>query len=155
MIPARAVTTKESLWMPKPWMPTTTTRRATAASVLFILAAWRTAAAADPVLTGKAAFGGWQSDKPGTVRLIRPQDLPAPGGSSANSSRIVPRPTGAVPRVPSGFKIELFADGLSGPRIIRVAPNGDIFVAETTDGRIRVLRAPDGASRPTATEVFA
>jgi glucose/arabinose dehydrogenase len=141
--------------MPKLWMPTTTTRRARAASVLFILAAWRTAAAADPVLTGKAAFGGWQSDKPGTVRLIRPRDLPAPGGSSANSSRVVPRPTGAVPRVPSGFKIELFADGLSGPRIIRVAPNGDIFVAETTDGRIRVLRASDGAAKPSANEVFA
>jgi glucose/arabinose dehydrogenase len=60
-----------------------------------------------------------------------------------------------MPQVPPGFKIEPFAERLSGPRIIRVAPNGDIFVAETRAGRIRVLRAPEGASRPTANETFA
>ena len=53
-----------------------------------------------------------------------------------------------LPQVPPGFKIELFAEGLSGPRIIRAAPNGDIFVAETRAGRIRVLRAADGAAKP-------
>ena len=115
------------------------------------------AAAADTVLTGKDAFGSWQADKPGTVRLIRPQDLPEPGAtpSSAKFSRIVPRPSGAAPQVPAGFKIELFAEGLSGPRIIRVAPNGDIFVAETRAGRIRVMRASDGASKPSTNAVFA
>ena len=97
---------------------------------------------------GKDAYGSWQADKPGTVRLIRPQDLPAPGPSSANVSRVVARPAGAMPQVPPGFKIELFAEGLSGPRIIRTAPNGDIFVAETDAGRIRVLRAADGAAKP-------
>jgi glucose/arabinose dehydrogenase len=116
------------------------------------------AANADPaVLVGKDAFGSWQLDKPGTIRLIRPQDLPAPGAtrSSANPSRIVSRPTDAVPQVPPGFKISLFASGLSGPRIIRVAPNGDIFVAETHAGRIRVLRAADGAVEPAENVVFA
>ena len=54
-----------------------------------------------------------------------------------------------------GFKIELFAEGLSGPRIIRIAPNGDIFVAETRAGRIRVLRAADGAAKPGTNEIFA
>jgi glucose/arabinose dehydrogenase len=49
----------------------------------------------------------------------------------------------------------LFAEGLSGPRIIRTAPNGDIFVAETHAGRIRVLRAADGAAKPGVTETFA
>jgi len=29
------------------------------------------------LLQGKAAFGDWRSDKPGTRRLIKPQDLPA------------------------------------------------------------------------------
>src|SRR5215475_3365768 len=95
---------------------------------------------------GQDAFGSWQADKPGTVRLIRPQDLPAPGASRsvANFSSVVARPADATPLVPDGFKIELLAEGLSGPRILRVAPNGDIFVAETRAGRIRVLRA-DGA----------
>jgi glucose/arabinose dehydrogenase len=44
---------------------------------------------------------------------------------------------------------------LSGPRIIRVAPNGDIFVAETRAGRIRVFRAADGADKSTNHETFA
>jgi glucose/arabinose dehydrogenase len=108
-------------------------------------------------LVGAAAFGDWRADKPGVVRLIRPQDLPRPGAtpSSANTSHVVPRPAAAVPKVPAGFRIELFANGLSGPRQMRVAPNGDIFVAETRAGKVRVLRAADGASRPSADETYA
>src|SRR5262249_16227160 len=102
-------------------------------------------------------FGSWQQDSPGTVRLIRPQDLPPPGAtaSAASMPRVVPRPAEAAPQAPSGFKIDLFADGLSGPRTIRIAPNGDIFVAEPPAGRIRVLRAADGAAKPATNEVFA
>src|SRR5262249_8864016 len=108
-------------------------------------------------LTGRDAFGSWRADKPGTIRLIRPQDLPPPGATptAAEFPRIVARPAGAVPKVPPGVKIELFAEGFSGPRIIQVAPNGDIFVAETQAGRIRVLRAADGAAKPSTTEVYA
>src|ERR1700753_405297 len=78
------------------------------------------AAAQSSPREGKEAFGSWQQDAPGTVRLIRPQDLPAPGAtaSSANMSRVVARPAGAMPQVPAGFKIDLFAEGLSGPRIL-------------------------------------
>jgi glucose/arabinose dehydrogenase len=106
---------------------------------------------------GKDAFGSWQSDKPGTIRLIRPRDLPEPGAtrSAASVSRVVPKPAGAAPQVPAGFKIALFAERLNGPRIIRVAPNGDIFVAETYGGRIRVLRAADGTSKPTKNQIYA
>jgi glucose/arabinose dehydrogenase len=122
-----------------------------------VLASTGAATAQSGRLVGRDAFGSWQLDKPGTVRLIRPQDLPELGASpsGANFSRIAARPAGAVPQVPHGFKIDLFAEGLSGPRIVRVAPNGDVFVAETQAGRIRVLRAPDGASKPSATEVYA
>jgi glucose/arabinose dehydrogenase len=89
--------------------------------------------------------------------LIKPEDLPKPGAtpSAANSSRVVGRPASAVLQVPAGFKIELFADGLSGPRQMRVAPNGDVFIAETRSGRIRILRAADGATRPSANEIYA
>jgi glucose/arabinose dehydrogenase len=112
-------------------------------------------AQAEPVLQGKDAFGDWQADRPGTVRLIRPQDLPAPGASRsvANPSRVTAR-GGATPLVPQGFKIELLADGLSDARVLRVAPNGDIFVAETGPGRIRVLRLGEGA-KVASNEVFA
>ena len=109
-------------------------------------------------LTGDAAFGDWRSDRPGVVRLICPSDLPKPGAtaSASNVSRVVPRPSSAMPRVPAGFKIELFADGLSGPRQMRVAPNGDISVAETDAGRVRVLRlsGKDG-KKPAVSEIFA
>jgi glucose/arabinose dehydrogenase len=115
------------------------------------------ALAQSSALTGRAAFGDWRSDKPGTSRLIKPQDLPKPGAtpSAANISRVSARPASALPQVPAGFKIELFAEGLSGPRQMRVAPNGDIFIAETRSGRIRILRAADGGTRPSASEIYA
>jgi glucose/arabinose dehydrogenase len=114
-------------------------------------------AQAPPVLESRDAFGDWHADRPGTSRHITPDDLPKPGAtpSVANVSRLVPRPPSAVPQVPPGFKAELFAEGLRGPRIMRVAPNGDIFVAETRAGRIRVLRAADGASKPSVNEIYA
>jgi hypothetical protein len=125
------------------------------AGIVPALLAFISATSAQTTREGKDAYGSWQADKPGTVRLIRPQDLPAPGPSSANVSHVVARPAGAMPQVPPGFKIELFAEGLSGPRNIRTAPNGDIFVAEPRAGRIRILRAADGAAKPTANETFA
>lgn len=126
---------------------------AAAATVLTMAAAM----AQPAVLKGKDAFGSWQNDVPGTVRLIRPEDLPKPGAttSAANVSRVVARPASAVPQVPEGFKIALFADNLSGPRIMRVAPNGDIFVAETRANRVRVLRPSEDNMKPAATEIFA
>src|SRR3979490_1972331 len=122
-----------------------------------LLAGFSHASAQNGPLTGEAAFGDWRSDKPGVVRLIRPADLPKPGAtaSASNSSRVVPRQPSAAPRVPAGFKIELFAEGLRGPRQMRVAPNGDIFVADTRAGRIRVLGAADGASKPSVNEIYA
>jgi glucose/arabinose dehydrogenase len=96
------------------------------------------------VLEGRAAFGDWRADRPGLRRLIKPHDLPSPqpAESTVNTVRIARR-TDEKPVVPSGFAVELFASGLAGPRIIRIAPNGDIFVAESRAGRISVLR-PDG-----------
>jgi glucose/arabinose dehydrogenase len=44
---------------------------------------------------------------------------------------------------------------LEGPRLLRVAPNGDVFIAETDAGRIRVLHMPEGAARPERMETFA
>jgi glucose/arabinose dehydrogenase len=123
----------------------------------FAVAGISHALAQSQALQGMAAFGDWRADRPGTSRLITPQDLPKPGAtpSAANVSHVVPRPPETVPQVPPGFKIGLFAEGLSGPRQMRVAPNGDIFVAETKAGMIRVLRAADGESKPSADSVYA
>jgi glucose/arabinose dehydrogenase len=96
------------------------------------------------LIVGAAAISDWHADRPGTRRLIRPQDLPAPdlAQSARNFVRIVHR-TDKKPIVPNGFEVNLLASGLSGPRIVRTAPNGDVFVAESTAGRISVLR-PNG-----------
>jgi glucose/arabinose dehydrogenase len=127
----------------------------------FLFAILASVAAALPaeaeVLIGAAAFGDWRDDAPGVRRLIRPEDLPAPGASrsSANRAGVVPRPDGAMPVVPEGFAVSLLAEGLDGPRTIRVAPNGDIFVAESGGGSIRVLRAADDTREPSEASVFA
>jgi glucose/arabinose dehydrogenase len=101
------------------------------------------------VLEGAAAFGDWHADRPGTRRLIRPQDLPPPdlSASTSNSVRTVRRTDDQKPIVPKGFEVNLFASGLTRPRLIRVAPNGDVFAAESGAGQIRVLR-PNGAEAP-------
>jgi glucose/arabinose dehydrogenase len=108
-------------------------------------------------LTGEEAFGDWRDDAPGVRRLIGPEDLPAPGASrsSANRAGVVAPPEGAMPAVPDGFDVSLFASGLAGPRTIRVAPNGDIFVAESGGGSIRILRAADDATEASQTSIFA
>ena len=111
---------------------------------------------ADPVRSGAAAFGDWRADAPGVTRHIKPDALPAPFASASASERpsVVPRPSGANPRLPPGFEATVFASGLDQPRTMHTAPNGDIFVAEESGGRIRVLRTAAGDAKPTAT-VFA
>jgi glucose/arabinose dehydrogenase/cytochrome c2 len=109
------------------------------------------------VLTGAAAFGDWRSDAPGVRRLIRVEDLPQPFATSSarNSPRVVPRPADALPRAPEGWRVDLFAERLEEPRQIRVAPGGDVFIAETDHGRVRVLRAKEGATRADQRWTFA
>jgi glucose/arabinose dehydrogenase len=50
--------------------------------------------------------------------------------------------------------VDEYAAGLDRPRTMRVAPNGDVFLAESGAARIRVLRAADGATQPAQTSVF-
>jgi glucose/arabinose dehydrogenase len=105
------------------------------------------------LLEGAAAFGDWHADRPGIRRLIRPQDLPAPdlAQSASNAVKIVRRTDAQKPIVPNGFEVNLFASGLAGPRLIRTAPNGDLFVAESGAGRILVLRGNGTAPAQQAT----
>lgn len=104
---------------------------------------------------GTAAFGGWQQDKPGLWRHIRPQDLPPPGPSSSSRSSVSKRPPQAQPQAMPGFEVQLFASELENPRQMRVAPNGDVFLAESGAGRIRVLRANESAGTAERSEIFA
>jgi glucose/arabinose dehydrogenase len=109
------------------------------------------------VLTGKNALGDFSTDAPGVRRHITVADLPAPfdTGSAQNFARPFPRPDGAMPVVPEGFKVELLATGLRNPRLLRVAPNGDLFIAESNPGQIRILRDSKNTGKPEINEVFA
>lgn len=113
-------------------------------------------AARPSVLTGAAAYGDWRQDAPGQRRHLTPGDMPEPfaSRSASNTPSLVDAPADALPKVPSGYDVTRFATGLEGPRLVRVAPNGDVFVAETAAGRIRVLRAADGAARSDRNAVF-
>lgn len=120
-------------------------------------------ATAQDVLTGESAFGSAENDVPGLRRLITPADLPAPSLAEndaeapdfENAPTLVEPPEGALPNVPKGFKVELFATGLTQPRVIRVAPNGDVFVAESEAGRVSVFPAGAAEKLPASSETFA
>jgi glucose/arabinose dehydrogenase len=107
------------------------------------------------LLNGKAAFSVWQQDKPGVRRLLMPQDLPAVGKSIPSFAEVVSMPAGAKPSVLAGFSVDMVTSGLAQPRVIRVAPNGDLFVADSAANTVRVFRVPPGSAKPTNVEVFA
>ena len=115
------------------------------------------AADAPQLLIGQAAFGDWKNDAPGVLRKITVADLPAPYATPSvrETAHVIARPAGAELSAPAGFSVALFADHLEAPRAIRVAPNGDIFVTESHVGRVRVLRAADGAATSEQNEIFA
>src|SRR5829696_4287444 len=109
------------------------------------------------LLTGQGAAGDWMTDAPGVRRRITVRDLPKPfeSGSVRNGPKLVPRPAGALPVVPAGFKVEEFASGFKNPRLLRVAPNGDIFVAESRANLVRVIRPSKDHTRAEINEVYA
>ncbi|MGO8733347.1 MAG: PQQ-dependent sugar dehydrogenase [Terriglobia bacterium] len=105
----------------------------------------------------KAPFTDYRFEKPGNIRKITLQDLPAPFAttSAGNGPQIVLRPEHAWPQVLPGFKVEQYATGLDEPRLIRTAPNGDCFVAESHPGRIHVFRGIIAGGKPEQAEIFA
>jgi len=144
-----------------------------------VLAAFLLSAAlpAQQVITGQAAFAGWAQQKPGVRRRITVADLPAPAPEQAvnNTPYVIDRPADAWPIAPPGFKVTLYAGGnatpmqradntrhmrlsngtFTMPRLMRTAPNGDIFLADSGAGVVFVLRGvtPDG--RAATIEKFA
>jgi glucose/arabinose dehydrogenase len=102
-------------------------------------------------------FTDFRYESPGTTRKITVADLPAPYAtkSAENGPDVVARPENAWPVALPGFKVELYATGLDNPRWMRTAPNGDIFLAESEPGRIRVLRGTTGDGKAESNSVFA
>jgi len=114
--------------------------------------------AVDPAtLTGQAALGDWTTDAPGVRRKLTLDDLPAPYAtvSADNGAKMVRRPAGALPRVPEGFVVELLTSDVQRPRMIRTAPNGDVFVVESSAGRVKIVRGADRPAGPDRVQVYA
>ena len=109
------------------------------------------------VLTGQSAFTDAAHQSPGIRRHLTAADLPAPATSESvdNGPTVVSRPDTAWPVAPKGFKVDLYATGLENPRLLRVAPNGDLFLAESSSGKIKVFRGVGADGKPQETSVFA
>lgn len=108
------------------------------------------------VRTGQDAWADSKSLKPGTARKITTRDLPAPGQGTPSRQQVVPRPDNAWPQAPQGFKVELYvSSGVTQPRQIRTAPNGDVFVADSAAGEIKLFRGITAEGKPQETSVFA
>ena len=121
------------------------------------VATFASARAGDDTKTGKDALGDWTTDAPGVRRKITMADLAAPFDtkSANNFPKVVKRPEGAWPKAPKGFEVTEYATGLTEPRVIARAPNGDLFVSESRAGRVRILRDTDGDGKPETKEIFA
>ncbi|GAB2543682.1 PQQ-dependent sugar dehydrogenase [Spirosoma aerophilum] len=88
-------------------------------------------------------------------------ELPAPYAteSSQKFSNVVGWPEGKTPKAPAGFTVTEYARDLASPRWIYVAPNGDVFVAESNTERkgikTKVVNAVTGKSNSERTEASA
>jgi glucose/arabinose dehydrogenase len=129
------------------------------------------------VLTGQAAFTDWNQQSPGVRHKITLADLPQPKPEEAvaNQPHLIPRPANAWPIAPPGFKVTLYAGGdtapmqradntehmarsggtFTMPRLVRVAPNGDLFLADSGAGEIIVLRGVGADGKAAQISTFA
>ena len=142
---------------------------AAAASLPTALLAQNVAQNAQPI-TGQDAFAGYAQQKPGTLRKITVADLPAPDQDESvdNGPSVIDKPANAWPTAPAGFKVTLYAGGDNAhdqsanqkeilgpatqgtfrePRLIRTAPNGDLFVADSAAGVVYILRGTGSDGR--------
>ena len=111
-----------------------------------------------PTITGTAAFTDYSQEHPGVRRKITVADLPKPMEDTSvdNGADLVPPPAGAWPQAPAGFKVEKYASGMfTEARLIRTAPNGDLFLADSKAGKVWVLRGVDAKGEPQAVQLFA
>ena len=94
---------------------------------------------------------------PAQITHGKKPELPAPYStkSAGNGPRSTKPPTGFLPTVPAGFRVNVFASDFKTPRWLAVAPNGDIFLAETGAGNVVILRDPQNTGGAQEREIFA
>ena len=110
---------------------------------------WRKLGVATAAVTGLLTVfialnpGGWRARI--LARVLRVENRP----------RIVSPPPTFQPRVPPGFNVSVFARGFEEPRWLAVAPDGDVFMADSAAGQVIVLADRQKTGRAESREVFA
>src|ERR1035438_8786744 len=77
-----------------------------------------------------APFTDYRHEQPGAIHRVTLTDLPEP-------------------------YLTQYVTILQNPRLVRRAPNGDLFVAESEPGRIRVLRGVGADGKARTVEIYA
>ena len=75
--------------------------------------------------------------------------------SVAKPPQILPVPTLPQLKVPAGFSVNVFAEGLDAPRWLALTPTGEVLVTETRQNRIRILADRDNNGVADFNQVFA
>jgi len=60
--------------------------------------------------------------------------------SASKPPQVMPIPENPTLKVPEGFTVNVFAEGLDSPRWLALTPSGDVLVTETRENRIRLLK---------------
>ena len=102
------------------------------------------------VTIGMPAYLSAQVTKGQKPKLPKPFETKSAGNGP---DRVKP-PAGFLPTVPQGFQINVFAASFKRPRWLTVAPNGDIFLADTGAGEIVVMRDPKNTGGAQEREIF-
>jgi glucose/arabinose dehydrogenase len=115
------------------------------------------------------------AEAPGQHIMVTPNQMPEPYATPAQAARFdaYPRPSAEdletqgvdLLELPDGFEWNLFAEGLKDARWLAVAPNGDVFLAQSRfrqtgagdradTGHITILRDADGDGTAELIETF-
>lgn len=94
---------------------------------------------------------------PGTTLHVSVNELPAPYASPsvANSPLRLERLPAMLPQVAEGWQASLFSDGFEHARWLAVAPDGAVFLSQSSSGEVTILRDLDGDGRADTRDVFA
>lgn len=120
------------------------------AALIDYLATFKGEAVSTRAVASSAALdargGAWDEHAPGKIHHLRLDQLPKPyaSESAGNGPRVQARPNGAMPEMMPGFGVSVLARDSDKPRVALRAPNGDIFLAATGAGKIKLLRASEG-----------
>lgn len=127
-------------------------------NVVFLVVAVTSIACAQENRKAHPANQASKSSAASTHYDIKPSDLPPPKIENEvnNGPKVIPRPEGAKLTMPPGFEISTFAEGgLGRPRWLALAPNGDVFVADSMGSKIVVLRDKDKDGMAEERSIFA